>query len=105
TASDAEPFIISIDRVRNQLVKRSAGLHVKVSANEKLKRSPIAAVELELVRTIIRQTSVGVIEQALQIEQRSDVRVRLPVVVTEEALVVTGQAREYVRSDELIVVR
>ena len=68
-ASDAEPFIISIDRVRNQLVERSAGLHVKVSANQKLKRGPIAAVELELVRTIIRQTSVSVIEQALQIEQ------------------------------------
>ena len=57
------------------------------------------------MRTIIRQTSIGVIEQALQVEQRSDVRVRLPVVVAEQAFVVTGQAREYVGSDELIVVR
>src|SRR2546421_4455938 len=57
------------------------------------------------MRTIIRQTSIGVIEQALQVEQRSDVRVRLPVVVAEQAFVVTGQAREYVGSDELIIVR
>src|ERR1700675_1742382 len=56
------------------------------------------------MRTIIWQTSIGVVEQALQIEQRSDVRVRLPVVVTEQAFVVTGQAREYVGSDKLVVV-
>ena len=90
--------------MRNQLVERSAGLHVEVSANQKLERSPIAAIELELMRTIIRQTSVGVVEQALKIEQRSDVRIRLSVVVTEEAFVVTGQAREHIGSDELIVV-
>src|SRR5512140_1048807 len=57
------------------------------------------------MRTIVRQTSIGVIEQTLKIEQRSDVRIRLAVVVTEEAFVVTGQAREDVRSDELIVIR
>src|ERR1700675_4943213 len=57
------------------------------------------------MRTIIWQTSIGVIEQALQVEQRSDVRVRLPVVVAEQAFVVTGQAREHVGSDELIVIR
>src|SRR6516162_7485892 len=56
------------------------------------------------MRTIVRQTSVGVIEQALQIEQRSYVRIRLPVVVTEQAFVITGQAREHVGSDELIVI-
>jgi hypothetical protein len=62
-------------------------------------------LNFELVRTIIRQTSIGVVEQALKIEQRSDVRVRLPVIVTEQAFVITGQARVNVRSDELIVVR
>ena len=90
--------------MRNQLVERHTGLHVEVSANQKLPRRPIAAVELELMRPIIRQASVGVVEQALKVEQRSDVRVRLPVVVTEQAFVVTDQAREYVRSDKLIVV-
>src|SRR5213078_3048339 len=86
---DRETFVVSINRVRNQLVERRTGLHVEVSANEKLPRSPIAAVELELMRTIIRQTSVGVIEQALKIEQRSNVRVRLSVVVAEQAFVIT----------------
>src|SRR5581483_1032788 len=66
TALHRKAFVVSIDRVRNQ----------------KLERSPIAAIELELVRPIVRQTSVSVVEQALKIEQRSDVRVRLPVVVT-----------------------
>src|SRR4029077_3319464 len=56
------------------------------------------------MRTIIRQTPIGVVEQALKIEQRSDVRIRLPVVVTEQAFVVTGQARVNVRSDELIII-
>src|SRR6185369_4895024 len=41
----------------------------------------------------------------LEVEQRSDVRVRLPVVITEETFVVTDQAREHVRSDELEVIR
>src|SRR6185369_12595122 len=68
-------------------------------------RRAIAAVEFELVRTIVRQTSVSVREQALKVEQRSDVRVRLSVVVTEEALVVSNQAREHVRSDKLEVIR
>src|SRR5215217_5931183 len=91
--------------MRNQLVERHTGLRVEVSADQKLPRSAIAAVELELVRPIIRQASVGVSEQALKIEQRSDVRVRLPVIVTEQAFVVTDQAREHVGSDELEVIR
>src|SRR5437868_3606862 len=57
------------------------------------------------MRPIVGQTSVSIFEQALEVEQRSDVRVRLPIVVTEEAFIVTGQAREHVRSDELEVVR
>ena len=69
TALDREPFIVSIDRVRNQLVERRAGLHVEVSANEKLERSPIAAVELELVRAIVGQPAVLVLEQTDEVEQ------------------------------------
>src|SRR5881394_191787 len=56
------------------------------------------------MRTIVRQTSVGVIKQALKIEQRSDVRIRLTVVVTEQAFIVTSQAGEHVRTDELPVI-
>src|SRR5688572_239888 len=57
------------------------------------------------MRTIIRETAVETVEQADQIEQRSDVRVRLAVVVTEEAFVITDQAGINVGSDELVVVR
>src|SRR5258705_3161105 len=88
-----EPFVVAIDRMRDQLIERAAGLDVEVSANEKLKRSPIATVELELVRTIVGQSAIQVLQQADQIEQRSDVRVRLAIVVTEQAFVVTSQAR------------
>src|SRR6185295_12246954 len=94
-----------IDRMRNQLVERHTGLSVEVPADEKFPRGAIAAVELELVRPIIRQATVGVSEQALEVEQRSDVRVRLPVIVTEQAFVVTDQARVHVGSDELEVIR
>src|ERR1044072_833984 len=91
--------------MRKQSVERHTGLCIEVSANEEFPWRTIAAVELELVRPIVRQTSVSVVEQALEVEQRSDVRVRLPVVVTEETFVVTDQAREHVRSDELEVIR
>src|SRR5690349_13174297 len=57
------------------------------------------------MRPIVRQATISVVEQALQVEQRSDVRVRLPVVVTEETFVVTDQAREHIRGDELEVIR
>src|SRR6185369_7137 len=91
--------------MRNQSVERHAGLRIEVSADQEFERRAIAAVELELVRTIVRQTSVGISEQALKVEQRSDVRVRLPVVVTEQAFVVSDQARVHVGSDELEVIR
>src|SRR5687767_15192820 len=57
------------------------------------------------MRTVVRETSVETIQQADEIEQAGDVRVRLAVVVTEQSFIVTNQAREHVRSDELIVVR
>src|SRR5215208_4817698 len=91
--------------MRNQLVERHTGLRIEVSAEQKFPWSAIAAVELELMRPIIWQAAVSVGEQALKIEQRSDVRVRLPVIVTEQAFVVTDQAREHVGSDELEVIR
>src|SRR5215208_2902518 len=91
--------------MRNQLVERHTGLRIEVSAEQKFPWSAIAAVELELMRPIIWQAAVSVGEQALKVEQRSDVRVRLPIVVTEQAFVVTDQARENVRSDELEVIR
>src|SRR5678810_1280076 len=91
--------------MRNQSVERHTGLRIEVSTEEKFPWRAIAAVELELMRPIVRQTSVSVVEQALEVEQRSDVRVRLPVVVTEETFVVTDQAREHVGSDELAVIR
>src|SRR5215212_1676634 len=91
--------------MRNQLVERHTGLRIEVSAEQKFPWSAIAAVELELMRPIIWQAAVSVGEQALKVEQRSDVRVRLSVVVTEEAFVVSDQAREHIGSDELEVVR
>src|SRR5689334_13545659 len=91
--------------MRNQPIERHTGLRIEVSANEEFPWRAIAAVKLELMRPIVRQTSVSVVEQALEVEQRSDVRVRLPVVVTEEAFVVTDQARVHIRSDELEVIR
>src|ERR1043165_323064 len=91
--------------MRNQLVERHTGLRIEVSTEEEFPWRAIAAVELELVRPIVRQASVSVVEQALKVEQRSDVRVRLPIVVTEEAFVVTDQAREHIGSDELEVIR
>src|SRR5688572_11381255 len=57
------------------------------------------------MRPVIRKPSVQTVQQADEVEQRSDVRVSLAVVVTEQAFVVTDQARVGVRSDELIVVR
>src|SRR5688500_14600770 len=57
------------------------------------------------MRTVVRETSVETIQQADEIEQAGDVRVRLAVVVTEQTFIVTNQAGEDVRSDELIVVR
>src|SRR5215213_6643980 len=105
SADHAEAFVVTVDRMRNQLVERHTGLCVEVSAEQKFPRSAIAAVELELVRPIVRQAAIGVSEQALEVEQRSDVRVSLPVVVTEQAFVVTDQAREHIGSDELEVIR
>src|SRR6185295_12606253 len=101
----AKALVIAIDRMRNQHVERHTGLRIEVSTNEEFPWRAIAAVELELVRTIVWQTSISVIEQALKVEQRSDVRVILPVIVTEQAFVVTDQAREHVGSDELEVIR
>src|SRR5262245_40569866 len=89
--------------MRYQLVERRTGLDVEVPAHEKFPRGAVAAIELELMRPIVGQTSVSVIEQALEIEQRSDVRVRLPVVITEQTFVVTGQTRVNVRSQHLPV--
>src|SRR6185295_9207246 len=61
-----EPFVIAIDRVRNQLVERRTRLNIEVTAQHKFERELVAAVELELMRTIVRQAAVSVIEQALQ---------------------------------------
>src|SRR5688572_15125359 len=57
------------------------------------------------MRPIVRQTSVKVRQQANEVEQRSDIRIRLTVIVAEETFVVTGQARKYVGSGERIIVR
>src|SRR5204862_5472863 len=91
--------------MRYQHVERRTGLHVEVTAQHKAERELVAAVEFELMGPIVRQASVGVVQQALKIEQRSDVRIRLPVVVAEQPFVVARKAREYVRSDELPMVR
>ena len=101
----SETFVVPVDRMRDQRVERNTRLSVEVARNDKLERRLVRAVELELVRTIVRKTSVRVLEQADEIEQRSDVRVGLAVVVTEQAFVVTDQARVHIRRVEREVVR
>ena len=100
-----EPFVVAIDRVRNQRVERNTRLRTERSARHQFEWPLIAAVKLELMRTIVWQSSVQTVEQANEVEQRSDVRVRLAVVVAEQSFVVSDQAGEYVGRDELIVVR
>src|SRR5687767_7565674 len=57
------------------------------------------------MRTIIRQPTVAVRQQADEVKQAGDVRVRLAIVVAEQAFVVSNQAGVHVRSDELVIVR
>src|SRR6185503_17819264 len=104
-AWDTEAFVVAVNRVRNQSVERNTRLRTERTAGHEFERPLIAAVKLELMRTIVGQSAVKTVEQADEVEQRSDVRVRLAVVVTEQTFIVTNQARINVRSDELIVVR
>src|SRR5262245_16157262 len=55
------------------------------------------------MRAVVRQPSVTVRQQADQVEQRSDVRVGLAIVVAEQPLVVADQAGVYVGGDQLPV--
>src|SRR5206468_871765 len=91
--------------MRNQLTKWRPRLGVPVCADEEFPRRSIGAVEFELMRPVIRQTTVQIFEQADEIEQRRDIRIRLAVVVAEEALVIADQARVCIRGDDLIVAR
>ncbi len=104
-AWNTEAFVVTIERVRNQSVERNTRLRTERTAGHQFEWPLIAAVKLELMRTIVRQSSVKTVEQADEVEQRSDVRVRLAVVVAEQTFVVSDQAGVHVRSDELVVVR
>src|ERR1051325_550674 len=103
-ARDGEALVVAVDGGRDQLVERDARLRAERGAQEQLERRAVGAVNLELVRAVVRQTPVGVLEQADEVEERRDVRVALAVVVAEQALVVTDQARIHVGRDELPVV-
>ena len=83
--------------MRNQGIERNTRLNVEVAGNDKLERCLVCTVELELMRTVIRKTSIHTVQKADQIEQRSDVRIRLAIVITEKAFVVTDQARVNIR--------
>ena len=61
--------------MRNQLVVGNTRLRAERSADQKLERRPVATVNLELMRTIVGQVPVGIIQQTYQVEQRSDVRI------------------------------
>ncbi len=104
-ARDTEAFVVTIERVRNQRVERNTRLCTERTAGHEFEWPLIAAIKLELVRTIVGQSAIKTVEQADEVEQRSDVRVSLAVVITEQSFIVTNQAREHIRSDELIVVR
>src|SRR5438552_9323734 len=72
---------------------------------EDFPRRPIGAGQFELMLPVIRQTTVEVFEQTDKIEQRRDIRIRLAIIVAEEAFVIADQARVCVRGDDLIVAR
>ena len=92
-ARNTEAFVVAVDRdAESELIERNTGLRAERSADQKFERRAIAAVKLELMRTIVWQPAIGVLKQADEIEQRSDVRIRLAVVVAEQAFVVTDQA-------------
>jgi hypothetical protein len=57
------------------------------------------------VRAVVGQPSVTIRQQADQVEQRSDVRVGLAIVIAEQPLVVADQAGVDIRGDKLPVVR
>src|SRR6185369_4972917 len=105
TSRKAKSLIVSVDRMRYQLVERNTRLNVEVARKDKPPGRLVSAVKLELVRTIIRKPAVDIVKQADKIEQRSDVRISLAVVVAEEAFVVADQAREHVRHLECVVFR
>ena len=61
--------------MRNQRVVGDTRLRAERSADQEFPRRAIAAVKLELMRTIVWQAAIGTIQQADEIEQRSDVRI------------------------------
>src|SRR3954471_10922509 len=105
---NSEALVISIDtaRVGDQRVKRATRHCAERCADgqREFPREGIASVELELVWSVIRQPTEGVIQQLRQIEKARDVRVGLSVVVSEETFIISDQARVNIRRDELIVV-
>ena len=104
-ALHAEALVIPIRKWGIEPVEWNARLRVEVTADQELKGRPVRAVKLQLVRAVVRQPAIHVLEQTDEVEQAGDVRVRLAVVVAEQTFVITNQARVNVRSDELIVVR
>src|SRR2546423_1741003 len=71
-----EALVVAVDRVRYQRVEGLARLRVEVAREHQLDRRAVAAVELELMRAVVRQTPVGVRQQARQVEQAGDGRGR-----------------------------
>ena len=78
----------------DQLIEGRPRLDVEVPADHHFERRLVRTIQLELVRPVIRQPPVGVRQQAHQVKQGRDVRVRLAVVVAEQTFVISREARE-----------
>ena len=86
-------------RARSPAMPESARKRVPtVSVAGLLEVERVVAVELDVVRAILRQRAVAVREQLDEVVLRRDVRIDLAVVVRDEARVVTLGARVRVRA-------
>src|SRR5262249_42763581 len=65
-ARHAETFVLAVNRVWNQRVERDTGLCIEVTRDQQLPRRAVATVSLELMRSIVWQTSVRVGQQLRQ---------------------------------------
>src|SRR5256714_12414321 len=90
-ARHGEALVVAVDRVRYQRVEGLARLRVEVAREHQLDRRAVPAVELELMRAVVRQATVGVPQQARQDEQAGGVG---------DALIGSGEAQPLVGPEQ-----
>jgi hypothetical protein len=97
-ARNAKPFIVPVNRMRDQFVEWRTRLNGEVAGDHQFNGCLVGVVELELMWPIVRQTSIGIAQQAHQVKQRCDVGIGLAIVVAEQPFVIPDQAGIGVRS-------